>query len=248
MFAFSADAMRSRTNRATKDAREPAAHPHAGLPNFKAPAATTSRSPAPPSRIKAAWATLEERVTAPRWCATRRSARPVGGHLQHQCPRRGLQRAVGLSRAATRRSPPRSRRSTSQSGALSGQYKEPVSATLDRVRTLRRSSGRRSRTTEKRSRLAAGARLYHRDSTAALLALGRRTTLGAQSGDARRLLLSRLRDPGTSVSAPQDPLSLGEVRAGRKKPSTSSSTTRPCRWRRATALFDAGTAGLRPAS
>jgi hypothetical protein len=59
---------------------------------------------------------------------------------------------------------------------------------------------------EKRARLAAGA-LYHA-ATAALLAW-EGATLGAQGGDARRLLLSRL--VIEHRLAPQDPLSLTET-------------------------------------
>jgi hypothetical protein len=58
---------------------------------------------------------------------------------------------------------------------------------------------------EKRARLAAGA-LYHA-ATAALLAW-EGATLGAQGGDARRLLLSRL--VIEHRLAPQDPLSLND--------------------------------------
>ena len=59
---------------------------------------------------------------------------------------------------------------------------------------------------EKRARLAAGA-LYHA-TTAALMAW-EGATLGAQGGDARRLLLSRL--VIEHRLAPQDPLSLNEA-------------------------------------
>jgi alkylation response protein AidB-like acyl-CoA dehydrogenase len=90
------------------------------------------------------------------------------------------------------------------SGALPGQYKGLLGATLDRVERFAEAvaSDRRH---EKRARLAAGA-LYHA-ATAALMAW-EGATLGANGGDARRLLLSRL--VIEHRLAPQDPLSLTE--------------------------------------
>ena len=90
------------------------------------------------------------------------------------------------------------------SGALPGQYKGLLGATLDRVERFVEAVATDPKQ-EKRSRLAAGA-LYHA-TTAALLAW-EGATLGAQGGDARRLLLSRL--VIEHRLAPQDPLSLGE--------------------------------------
>ncbi|MDO8976347.1 acyl-CoA dehydrogenase family protein [Reyranella sp.] len=90
------------------------------------------------------------------------------------------------------------------SGALPGQYKGLLGATLDRVERFVEAVAADPRQ-EKRSRLAAGA-LYHA-TTAALLAW-EGATLGAEGGDARRLLLSRL--VIEYRLAPQDPLSLGE--------------------------------------
>ncbi|WP_439611596.1 acyl-CoA dehydrogenase family protein [Reyranella sp.] len=90
------------------------------------------------------------------------------------------------------------------SGALPGQYKGLLGATLDRVERFVEAVAADSKQ-EKRSRLAAGA-LYHA-TTAALLAW-EGATLGAEGGDARRLLLSRL--VIEHRLAPQDPLSLGE--------------------------------------
>ncbi|WP_428678305.1 acyl-CoA dehydrogenase family protein [Reyranella sp.] len=90
------------------------------------------------------------------------------------------------------------------SDALPGQYKGLLGATLDRVERFVEAVAADPKH-EKRSRLAAGA-LYHA-TTAALLAW-EGATLGAQGGDARRLLLSRL--VIEHRLAPQDPLSLGE--------------------------------------
>jgi len=90
------------------------------------------------------------------------------------------------------------------SGALPGQYKGLLGATLDRVERFVDAVAADPKQ-EKRSRLAAGA-LYHA-TTAALLAW-EGATLGAEGGDARRLLLSRL--VIEHRLAPQDPLSLGE--------------------------------------
>jgi acyl-CoA dehydrogenase len=90
------------------------------------------------------------------------------------------------------------------SGALPGQYKGLLGATLDRVERFVEAVAQDPKH-EKRSRLAAGA-LYHA-TTAALLAW-EGATLGAEGGDARRLLLSRL--VIEHRLAPQDPLSLGE--------------------------------------
>ena len=90
------------------------------------------------------------------------------------------------------------------SGALPGQYKGLLGATLDRVERFVEAVAADPKH-EKRSRLAAGA-LYHA-TTAALLAW-EGATLGAEGGDARRLLLSRL--VIEHRLAPQDPLSLGE--------------------------------------
>ncbi len=90
------------------------------------------------------------------------------------------------------------------SGALPGQYKGLLGATLDRVERFVEAVAADPRQ-EKRSRLAAGA-LYHA-TTAALLAW-EGATLGAEGGDARRLLLSRL--VIEHRLAPQDPLSLSE--------------------------------------
>ncbi|MCX7361689.1 MAG: acyl-CoA dehydrogenase family protein [Alphaproteobacteria bacterium] len=91
------------------------------------------------------------------------------------------------------------------SGALPGQYKGLLGATLDRVERFAEAVAADPKH-EKRSRLAAGA-LYHA-TTAALLAW-EGATLGAQGGDARRLLLSRL--VIEHRLAPQDPLSLAEA-------------------------------------
>ena len=90
------------------------------------------------------------------------------------------------------------------SGALPGQYKGLLGATLDRVERFAEAIASDPKH-EKRSRLAAGA-LYHA-TTAALLAW-EGATLGAQGGDARRLLLSRL--VIEHRLSPQDPLSLNE--------------------------------------
>ncbi|MGQ0582583.1 MAG: acyl-CoA dehydrogenase family protein [Reyranella sp.] len=90
------------------------------------------------------------------------------------------------------------------SGALPGQYKGLLGATLDRVERFVEAVAADPKH-EKRSRLAAGA-LYH-STTAALLAW-EGATLGAQGGDARRLLLSRL--VIEHRLSPQDPLSLNE--------------------------------------
>ncbi|MBS0546725.1 MAG: acyl-CoA dehydrogenase family protein [Proteobacteria bacterium] len=90
------------------------------------------------------------------------------------------------------------------SGALPGQYKGLLGATLDRVERFVEAVAADPKQ-EKRSRMAAGA-LYHA-TTAALLAW-EGATLGAQGGDARRLLLSRLVIE-QRLNA-QDPLSLGE--------------------------------------
>ncbi|MDI1286261.1 MAG: acyl-CoA dehydrogenase family protein [Reyranella sp.] len=90
------------------------------------------------------------------------------------------------------------------SGALPGQYKGLLGATLDRVERFAEAVASDPKH-EKRSRMAAGA-LYHA-TTAALLAW-EGATLGAQGGDARRLLLSRL--VIEHRLQPQDPLSLNE--------------------------------------
>jgi alkylation response protein AidB-like acyl-CoA dehydrogenase len=90
------------------------------------------------------------------------------------------------------------------SGTLPGQYKGLLGATLDRVERFAEAVASDPKH-EKRSRLAAGA-LYHA-TTAALLAW-EGATLGAQGGDARRLLLSRL--VIEHRLSPQDPLSLSE--------------------------------------
>lgn len=90
------------------------------------------------------------------------------------------------------------------SGALPGQYKGLLGATLDRVERFAEAVAADPRH-EKRSRVAAGA-LYHA-ATAALLAW-EGASLGAEGGDARRLLLSRL--VIEHRLAPQDPLSLNE--------------------------------------
>jgi len=91
------------------------------------------------------------------------------------------------------------------SGALPGQYKGLLGATLDRVERFVEAVAADPKH-EKRARLAAGA-LYHA-TTAALMAW-EGATLGAQGGDARRLLLSRL--VIEHRLAPQDPLSLNEA-------------------------------------
>jgi acyl-CoA dehydrogenase len=91
------------------------------------------------------------------------------------------------------------------SGALPGQYKGLLGATLDRVERFAEAVAADPRH-EKRSRLAAGA-LYHA-TTAALMAW-EGATLGAEGGDARRLLLSRL--VIEHRLAPNDPLSLAEA-------------------------------------
>ena len=90
------------------------------------------------------------------------------------------------------------------SGRLPGQYKGLLGATLDRVERFAETVAS-DRTQEKRARLAAGA-LYHAASAALMAWEG--ATLGAQGGDARRLLLSRL--VIEHRLAPQDPLSLAE--------------------------------------
>ena len=91
------------------------------------------------------------------------------------------------------------------SASLPGQYKGLLGATLDRVERFAEAVASDPKH-EKRSRLAAGA-LYHA-TTAALLAW-EGATLGAQGGDARRLLLSRL--VIEHRLNPQDPLSLAEA-------------------------------------
>jgi acyl-CoA dehydrogenase len=90
------------------------------------------------------------------------------------------------------------------SNSLPGQYKGLLGATLDRVERFVEAVAQDPKH-EKRSRLAAGA-LYHATSAALLAWEG--ATLGAQGGDARRLLLSRL--VIEHRLAPQDPLSLSE--------------------------------------
>lgn len=90
------------------------------------------------------------------------------------------------------------------SGALPGQYKGLLGATLDRVERFVEAVAADPKQ-EKRCRLAAGA-LYHA-TTAALMAW-EGATLGAQGGDARRLLLSRLVIEHRLST--QDPLSLDE--------------------------------------
>ena len=91
------------------------------------------------------------------------------------------------------------------SPSLPGQFKGLLGATLDRVERFAEAVASDPKH-EKRSRLAAGA-LYHA-TTAALLAW-EGATLGAQGGDARRLLLSRL--VIEHRLNPQDPLSLAEA-------------------------------------
>ncbi|MBS0518561.1 MAG: acyl-CoA dehydrogenase family protein [Proteobacteria bacterium] len=90
------------------------------------------------------------------------------------------------------------------SGSLPGQYKGLLGATLERVERFVEAVAADPRH-EKRARLASGA-LYHAASAALLAWEG--ATLGAQGGDARRLLLSRL--VIEHRLAPQDPLSLNE--------------------------------------
>ena len=90
------------------------------------------------------------------------------------------------------------------SASLPGQYKGLLGAALDRVGRFVETVAREPRH-EKRARRAAGA-LYHA-ATAALMAW-EGAALGAQGGDARRLLLSRL--VIEHRLGPQDPLSLGE--------------------------------------
>jgi len=90
------------------------------------------------------------------------------------------------------------------STSLPGQYKGLLGATLDRVQSFVEAVAADPQQ-EKRARLAAGA-LYHA-ATAALMAW-EGATLGAQGGDARRLLLSRLVIEHR-LSA-HDPLSLAE--------------------------------------
>ena len=90
------------------------------------------------------------------------------------------------------------------SGSLLGQYKGLLAATLDRVERFAEAVAADPKH-EKRSRLAAGA-LYH--STTAALMAWEGATLGAQGGDARRLLMSRL--VIEHRLAPHDPLSLNE--------------------------------------
>jgi alkylation response protein AidB-like acyl-CoA dehydrogenase len=91
-----------------------------------------------------------------------------------------------------------------RSSSLPGQYKGLLGATLDRVERFVEAVAADPKQ-EKRCRLAAGA-LYHA-TTAALMAW-EGATLGAQGGDARRLLLSRL--VIEHRLAPQDPLSLND--------------------------------------
>ena len=91
-----------------------------------------------------------------------------------------------------------------RSDSLPGQYKGLLGATLDRVERFAEAVAADPKH-EKRARLAAGA-LYHA-TTAALLAW-EGATLGAQGGDARRLLLSRM--VIEHRLSPQDPLSLNE--------------------------------------
>jgi acyl-CoA dehydrogenase len=92
-----------------------------------------------------------------------------------------------------------------RSASLPGQYKGLLGATLDRVERFVEAVAADPKQ-EKRCRLAAGA-LYH-VTTAALMAW-EGATLGAQGGDARRLLLSRLAIEHRL--APRDPLSLSET-------------------------------------
>jgi acyl-CoA dehydrogenase len=91
------------------------------------------------------------------------------------------------------------------SGSLPGQYKGLLGAALDRVERFVEAVAQDPRH-EKRSRLAAGA-LYHAASAALMAWEG--AMLGAQGGDARRLLLSRL--VIEHRLNPQDPLSLKEA-------------------------------------
>jgi len=91
------------------------------------------------------------------------------------------------------------------SSALPGQYKGLLGATLDRVERFAEAVAADPKH-EKRARVAAGA-LYHAASAALLAWEG--ATLGAQGGDARRLLLSRL--VIEHRLAPQDPLSLSDA-------------------------------------
>jgi alkylation response protein AidB-like acyl-CoA dehydrogenase len=115
-----------------------------------------------------------------------------------------VQRAVGKSQGhKTLAAALRDKYEKSES--LPGQYKGLLGATLDRVERFAEAVAADPKH-EKRSRLAAGA-LYHA-ATAALLAW-EGATLGAQGGDARRLLLSRL--VIEHRLAPQDPLSLNEA-------------------------------------
>ena len=90
------------------------------------------------------------------------------------------------------------------SGSIPGQYKGLLGAAIDRVERFAEAVASDPRH-EKRSRLAAGA-LYHAASAALMAWEG--ATLGAQGGDARRLLLSRL--VIEHRLNPQDPLSLSE--------------------------------------
>jgi alkylation response protein AidB-like acyl-CoA dehydrogenase len=114
-----------------------------------------------------------------------------------------VQRAVGKSRGhKTLTAALKDKYEKSES--LPGQYKGLLGATLDRVERFVEAVAADPKQ-EKRCRLAAGA-LYH-GATAALLAW-EGATLGAQGGDARRLLLSRL--VIEHRLAPQDPLSLNE--------------------------------------
>ena len=90
------------------------------------------------------------------------------------------------------------------STALPGQYKGLLTGTLDRVERFVEAVADDPRQ-EKRCRQAAGA-LYHA-TTAALMAW-EGATLGAEGGDARRLLLSRL--VLEHRLAPHDPLALSD--------------------------------------
>jgi alkylation response protein AidB-like acyl-CoA dehydrogenase len=113
-----------------------------------------------------------------------------------------IQRAVG--KAGGHKTLTAALKAKYEPSGLPGQYKGLLGATLDRVERFAEAVASDAKH-EKRARLAAGA-LYHA-ATAALLAW-EGATLGAQGGDARRLLLSRL--VIEHRLAPQDPLSLAE--------------------------------------
>jgi alkylation response protein AidB-like acyl-CoA dehydrogenase len=113
-----------------------------------------------------------------------------------------VQRAVG--KAGGHRTLTAALKAKYEPSGLPGQYKGLLGATLDRVERFAEAVAADPKH-EKRARLAAGA-LYHAASAALLAWEG--ATLGANGGDARRLLLSRLVIEHRLST--QDPLSLSE--------------------------------------